>query len=124
MVIRQQQMATFSQARQKTFEERMAGHLNRCFPSECEALGEQGVQDAIRYGIERAASHGIASERDVCKYIDLMFAFGRNFDRNRDLPWASSILKDETLKTATAKMERLYATAKRHATTTVQSPLG
>ena len=66
----------------------------------------------IRYGVERAGSYGIGTERDVCKYIDLMFAFGRDFDKNQDLPWASRILEDDTLKSPTVKTERLFAEGK------------
>jgi hypothetical protein len=115
VIIRKQQINSFSHASLEQFKERMEGHLRRCFPAECEALGDERVQDTIRYGIERAASHGIDLERDVCKYIDLMFTFGRDFDSNLNLSWAADILNDETVKTSTMKIERLFAAAKRQA---------
>jgi hypothetical protein len=113
MIIRKQQVNLFSDASLETFKDRMAEHLRRCFPSECEALGDEGIQNTIRYGIERASSHGIDLERDVCKYIDLMFTFGRDFDSDLNYSWAADILHDETLDNSTMKAERLFAAARR-----------
>jgi hypothetical protein len=105
-------MGVLSEATLKSFEDRMVIHLNKCFPSQCKAWGEPAVRDTIRYGVERAATHDITSKREVCKYIDLMVVFGRDFDQDPTLPWASSILGDRTLRGSTVKLERLYETAK------------
>ena len=112
MVIRQTQMAALTQSRQKDFEHSMAGHLQRCFPNEYKALGEKGTRSEIRYGIGQAATHGISLERNVCKYIDLMFVFGRDFDRDPGLPWAPRILADGALNNETLRTERLFEEAK------------
>src|SRR5882724_11501034 len=98
MIIRKQQMVFLSQARTGNFEDRVAEHLNRCFPAECQAMGSKRVLELIRYGIERAATHGVNLERDVCKYIDLMLVFGHDFDGDPNTPWASRILEDSTLQ--------------------------
>jgi hypothetical protein len=116
VIIRDRQMASLSQANIQRFEDRVAEHLNRSFPANCKILGPSGVEEIIRYGIRRAASHGINLERDVCKYIDVMFAFGRDFDRDPHLPWACRILTDEDFTNSTARMERLFEEAKMHKT--------
>ncbi len=103
------------QAAAKDFEDRMVVHLNKFFPEQCEALGEPGTREEIRNGIDRAARYGIETERDVCKYIDLMFAFGRDFDTNPELPWAARILNDTKYESPTAKVEDLHQTAIWHA---------
>lgn len=110
MIIRQEQMLTLSEASRSEFADRVAEHLQRCFPVDCEALGQKGLHEVIRYGVERAASHGIDLQRDVCKYIDLMFAFGRDFDT---FPWAFRILREDTLRDSTVKLERLFSEARR-----------
>lgn len=115
MTIREQQMTALSRDCLEDFENRIAAHLLRCFPSECRALGGGSVQDRIRFGIERSAEYGLTLERDVCKYIDLMFAFGSNFDKDPTSPWASGILRDETMVNPSVKMDRLFAEAKLHA---------
>src|SRR3954469_13166811 len=101
MIIRQEQMARLSRVHRRKFEDCVAEHLNRCFPDKCAVLGEARLRHVIRYGIERAASHGINLERDVCKFIDLMFAFGYGFDKSPDLPWVSPILEDDSFKNST-----------------------
>jgi len=97
LVIRQAQIEELAKAVVRCFEDRMLVHLNSYFPEHCRILEPEGSREAIRQGIKRAASYGIVGERDVCKYIDLMFALGRDFDHNPDLTWASSLLRDETM---------------------------
>jgi hypothetical protein len=112
MVIRQEQMSALAKGGATAFEDRMVVHLNKCFPGRCQKLPEVQVRETIRLGIDRAAGYGVSTERDVCKYIDLMMVFGRDFDERADLPWASRILNDLVLKDGTARIERLYTVAK------------
>ncbi len=97
MILRPEQIDALSAESRASFEERMVAHLQRCFPKHCEALGEAGVRDTIRYGIKRSAKYGIVSERSVCNYTDLMFILGKDFDTNSDMPWAGEILKSKEL---------------------------
>jgi hypothetical protein len=112
MLIRETQMTKLTELSRRKFEDRVAAHLTRCFPADCRALGESGLQEVIGYGIQQAAKHGFELERDVCKYIDVMFTFGRDFDRHPDLPWAAQILEDDSFKNPTARMERLFSEAR------------
>jgi len=114
MVIRRKQMEAFSANSTNAFESDMVSHLNRCFPAECAVLGEQGVRDRIRDGIERARPYGITASREVCAYIDLMMVFGPDFDRDPELPWAASILNGTGKKDAAGKVDRLYEAAQQH----------
>ena|SRR5215203_6777882 len=109
--IRNEQMEVFSDAVRQSFEDRMVTHLNRFFPAQCEALGENEVRLVIRYGTRRAAEYDAKAERSVCKYIDIMFAFGRDFDRNPDFPWAKRILIDRPYPTPSQKIDHLYEVA-------------
>ncbi len=90
----------------------MVVHLNKHFPKNCAALGEAGVREAIGAGIASAKKYGIVSERDVCKYINLMFAFGRDFDVDPKLPWAAQILRTRVYESPGDRMRALYETAK------------
>ena len=90
----------------------MVEHLRKFFSDECELLGEDGTRQTIHYAIERAGEYGIVSERDVCIYTDVMFAFGRDFDKDPKLPWAAQILNDESLKDSPSeKVDKLYEAA-------------
>ncbi|MHC4557344.1 MAG: hypothetical protein ACYTFW_09275 [Planctomycetota bacterium] len=107
--IRKEQNDELAKVQLKKFEDRMVVHLNKFFPEECEMLGDECTRQAIRQAHERAVGYGIVSERDVCMYTDVMFAFGRDFDKSRKLPWAARILNDESLKDEPSeKAERLY----------------
>ncbi|MEO8131733.1 MAG: hypothetical protein ABJF23_11740 [Bryobacteraceae bacterium] len=110
MVIRSEQMNAFAKASATDFQGRMVIHLKKCFPPECNTLGEAGVREMIRYGTGRAAVHEAVAERDVCKFIDLMMVYGRDFDA--ELPWASQILNDRVVRSASARMDLLFQAAK------------
>lgn len=112
MVIRTEQLSSFAAAAASSFDGRIAAHLGKCFPTECEALGEAGVRDTIHHGILQSATYGATAERDVCKYIDLMMLFGRDFDTRADLPWAARILNDQVLQTPGARIDQLFTVAK------------
>ena len=100
-------MTVFVEPALKAFEDRVAAHLKRCFPRQSEALGEAKVHEVIHYGIQRAKSYGIIAERDVCKYIDLMIVFGRDFDKDPQLGWPAPILNNKTVKDPALRIKRL-----------------
>ena len=110
--IRPEQMKVLDDHMVRKFEDLMVAHLNKYFPEHCKKLGEDGTRKSVRQAIERAGSYGIVFERDVCVYTDVMFEFGRNFDKNPRLPWASKILNDEVLEgLPTDKVGQLYDAA-------------
>src|ERR1035438_10813732 len=102
MLIRSEQMTALSNALTNTFESDMVSHLNRCFPPQCAVLGEEEVRNTIRYGLQRSRGYGITSSREVCRYVDLMMVFGRDFDRDPKLPWAAAILNGKRWQNPTA----------------------
>jgi hypothetical protein len=90
--VRKEQKEAFSQERVRDFEERMLAHLHRYFGSLCDALGDRPVLAMIRHGEERAAAHGLDTERSVSAYIHVMFLLGRDFDADPRHAWAAAIL--------------------------------
>jgi hypothetical protein len=104
VTIRDEQVQAFSGAAVSAFKDRVALHLRRFFPSLCHALGETGIHQTIRLGVNAAAAYGILAERDVCKYIDLMFAAGHDFDRS---PWAIEILKNPAITDPAVRIDLL-----------------
>jgi len=111
--IRKEQMAVFREPAIDDFVKRVVVHLNKCFSAKCETVGELKLRQMVKYGIQRAASYLISSERDVCKYIDLMVVFGSDFDQDPKLPWASSILNNQAIINPTTKVQRLYKAVKK-----------
>jgi hypothetical protein len=111
LIIRDAVWEQFAQASSADFVRRMRVHLRTFFPDQCNALGEVRTGQFIEAGIIRAREHGFVSERDVCKYIDLMCVFGHRFDRDERLPWARHILETRFLADPEDRMEHLHATA-------------
>jgi hypothetical protein len=112
LTIRPQQMQKFSESALKRFEETMLVHLKKFFPDFCEASGEPEVREFIQYGIKRAASYQVTSERDVSRYIDLMVSLGADFDNDKQLSWAGEILR--TRNSPEARISVLLKTAEKH----------
>ncbi|HLJ46228.1 MAG TPA: hypothetical protein VKU01_09490 [Bryobacteraceae bacterium] len=113
MVIRKEQMDAFSEPLKSGFEDRMVAHLNRFFPRQCAVLRPEELRRFIRQGCDGAGRYGIRIERDVCKFIDLMFCLSVDFDRNPRYPWAWQILSEWTTD-PTAKVNRLHRKAVEH----------
>ena len=113
LTIRKEQLAVFGPLGKKAFEERIIVHLKKIFPEQSEALGEPKLRETIQYGTQRAAAYRIISERDVCKYIDLMILYGRDFDKDPKLPWAQSVLQNQAIRNPSSKIERLYKAAQK-----------
>jgi hypothetical protein len=113
LTIRKEQLAVFGPLGKKAFEDHMVAHLKKVFPAQFEALGEPKLRETLQYGTQRAAAYHLTSERDVCKYIDLMILHGRDFDKAPNHPWALSILQNQAIRKPSAKIERLYNAAKK-----------
>ncbi len=111
--IRKEQMAAFGPLGKKAFEDRVVDHLKRAFPQQSEALGDEKIRETIQYGTQRAAAYRIIAERDVCKYIDLMVLYGRDFDKDPNLPWAQSVLQNQAIKNPSTKVDRLFKAARK-----------
>jgi hypothetical protein len=108
--IRAEQVDAFRVAAVRSYEDRVAAHVERCFPQEFGDLGDLKVRRIIREGISRASNYGIVSERDVCLFIDLMVELGPNFDTDAEFPWASAILQDRE-EDGSEKIDRVFSMA-------------
>lgn len=104
LTIRKDQMAAFSANAQAQFALRCEAHLREYFPEECGRLGPREVAASVRLALGKADDYRLKSERDILRYLNLMYTLGFDFDRN--VPWASGILTDGRLSSA-SKMRLL-----------------
>jgi hypothetical protein len=95
----------------ESFEVRAIAHLRRCFPEVVGTASDEQMLELVRYGIERARSHGIDLECDVLRYLDLMCVFGVDFDRDPACPWAARVLEDPQTAGSTLRTNTLMAAA-------------
>ena len=111
LIIRNEQMEALSRMMRRGFAGRMIAHLKRYVPEPCALLSEEEMVAAIDYGVEQAKKYDIVAERDVCKYITLMFTFGLDFDTNPRLPWVARLLDPESGRHAVFRIDELYEVA-------------
>lgn len=115
IVLRDAQVEALRGTRTERFVERLEAHLRRFFPADCERLGgPRALREVVHHGLSRAEHHGLRSQREVCKYLDLMFAFGRDFDRDARLAWAVAIFEGHTHDLSRAKIDRLFEAGLAH----------
>jgi hypothetical protein len=115
LTIRREQLAVFEAAIIDKFLAKLEQHVRTFFPEQCKSIDSPAIRRVCEHGRTRAASYGIVSEQDVCKYINLMFTFGRDFDTDPEWPWAAQILTDRTVAGPTLRMNRLYIEAMSYA---------
>lgn len=113
LIIRNVQMAALSQYMLDLFAEEMVQHVHEEFSEKCATMGETDVRETIQSGIVQAAKYGIVLQRDIGRFIDLMFVFGRDFATDPRIPWASQILNDPDIPDPMTRMQRLGAEARR-----------
>jgi hypothetical protein len=93
LVVRQIQMDAVREGLLRRFEDTMLVHVREFFPERCAELGKESTREWIRCGIDRARGYGIEIEKDVCKYVDVSFVFGHDFDTKET--WAPPILRSD-----------------------------
>lgn len=111
MTIQRRQITAMGERLALRWEDTMVAHLEAFFPEATAELGPEGVLHAIDLGLKKAARYGICSERDVCKFLNFMFAYGFDFDRDPELPWAHAILVRDDLVRGNVKMHLLEEAA-------------
>lgn len=113
LTLRHEQMKALRRQRQEQFLERLAAHARRFFPRQTEGLRAHDLRQVCRSALQRGSRHGLSTERDLCKFLNLVFVFGPEFDEDPALPWVRPFLDDPTTG-PTLKINRLYLEALRH----------
>lgn len=85
LVMRASQMQAFEKIAVQRFEEGLLEHVRTFFPEHAAALGETALRRVLRYGLQRAESRGLRSERGVYLYLALMFLLGSGFEDDPQL---------------------------------------
>jgi len=113
LIIRREQMRALAAPSFEQFVRRGLAHVQAHFGDQFAGLGEAAVRDAVLHAVERAESYGLTTDEDVLSYLTLMFVFGRDFDRDPGLSWASEALEDPG-RSAAFRMGRLKSLALSH----------
>jgi hypothetical protein len=95
LIIRPEQLEPLGISSTGEYQRWLECHLRRFFPEHCAAMTDSMLQDTIRLGMGKAARYGLQSRRDICRFMDAMFALGAEFDQNPAIPWAGEILRSK-----------------------------
>ena len=120
LVMRKSQMEAFEKIAARRFDDSLLDHFQAFFPQHAATLGETQLGRIARYGLQRAESRGLKTERAIYLYIALMFLLGSRFDEDPQLPWALRHVEVE--KASVAKPE--VATEAALAETTAEAVSG
>ena len=105
--LRKEHLAAFEAHVVNLFLSRVTAHLKAVWPEECSELGEPGLAEVVRNGIQRGAALGLSVEHDLVRYVDLYFILANNFETNPLAAWTRPILADRLLSPR-MKLDRLY----------------
>lgn len=105
LVIRQEQFAALGRAQIARFYFEAYEHVQLYFPQRCEELGNQAAIQMVRDGLKRARGYGLESERDLLRYLNLLFHFGDGFELSPANAWALPFL--ESTRPASVRMDLL-----------------
>jgi hypothetical protein len=113
LTIRPQQMRVFANAKLESW---IVEHLAEFFPDEIAGLDSAEILSRVRAAIEQADRHGLVTDSQMCRYVDLTFILGPAFVQDPNLRWAAEILADERLTDPEMRMELLFGAARDHVT--------
>lgn len=106
-------------SRREDFTERAMQALLQVFPppraGRVRAEERTRLRARVEYGIDRAASYGIHSGRDVFRYLCLMMRFGDDFDVDPAHPWAAEILSKRRRHITLSMPQLLFDEGRRRA---------
>lgn len=84
MVIRDAQIKALEECVLRASEDRLMEHARTYFPARL----HDGLRQAVAAAVRSARGYGIDGQREICKYLNLLFLFGRHFDIDPDCSWA------------------------------------
>lgn len=89
------------------FDKRAADALKQLYPQKCEYLGDELLAQVVRQGKKSAKKHSVKTEKSAALFVALTFALGHGFDEDALYPWVSKTLRDEAVKDADERADRL-----------------
>lgn len=67
--------------------------MTKCWPNQCEALGEDKLTDRLKLGMQKAEGYGFRDQNYATRFIHLVFLLDmEDFDVSPETPWAQQVL--------------------------------
>lgn len=108
LVIRKEQYERLNSSAAEGFEASLVRHIQEFSPRHMEAIGDEAVREAVKYGVESAKKYGFTLRGPVRFYVELMVMFGSEFATDPFLPWADGVLTNEAIKDQMERADILH----------------
>lgn len=106
LTIRTQQLDVLNRVTQEQFKKRLYAWVKTHWSEVCLSLPSEELRGVLSDGVERALKYRITSERDLTRFVNVMFALGFQFDTDKRYPWAREVLSMPGVPMAT-RMDQL-----------------
>ena len=107
IILRKNQTATLNSAKLKSFEDAMLAYLKGAYPDSSKQEGETQTRENIRKFLSQAEKYDITIEHDVARFIDLMYAWPYDLEKDPEMSWALEIIKQKDY-TGTEKVDQFW----------------
>lgn len=88
--IRSEQMQTLND---QAYSKRLRELMKKCWPDQCQELGEEKLAERLKLGIQKAEDYGFRDQNYSTRFIHLIFLLNmEDFDVSPETPWAKQVL--------------------------------
>lgn len=95
--INNNQIRALDEHAMRAFEQQLVAHAKTFAPRLVQTTSDEGLLLIVQNGISRAKKYGFTNQGPVRFYLELMLMFGSDFDTDPQLPWATEVLKSDTV---------------------------
>ncbi|CAM4303243.1 MULTISPECIES: hypothetical protein [Myxococcus] len=106
-IIRTQQGLTLQHASEARFRREMVEHLRTHFPERTTGLEARELDAHVERALQAARDYGLASRRELCRFLNLCGLHGWDFDRRPRNAWMKAMLTAPDVTAPGARLDRL-----------------
>jgi hypothetical protein len=110
LVIREEQVAALRRACARELERALCRHARTHF-ARARELEDAALHDLVAKSVQRAIERGMRSERSLYRFINLVMAYGAEFDADPALAWMRQYLDDADVPDPEERLARLHTAA-------------
>jgi hypothetical protein len=97
LIIRNAQMAVLGRISHDSYIDSMVRYISKEYPRRFQAMGEIGTREFVVDAIEKGRRNGIETKGGAAVLLELMIAFGKDFQNSPHKDWANELLAHPTL---------------------------
>jgi hypothetical protein len=97
LTIRNAQMAALERIPYNSYIERMVSYISKEYPRQFQDMGQIGTSEFVMEAIRKGRRNHIETQGGIAVLIELLIAFGENFQNSPHKDWANELLAHPTL---------------------------